>query len=78
MKSGTKIRIAAVTMVIWAVVFLMHGYYHVRNLTGQCCGYEGDPGFLALFFLIKPGLYYFLALIFILCVEIAIFWRHKK
>jgi hypothetical protein len=52
----------------WLAVFGIHAYYHVRSLTGQCCGYEGDPGFLLLFFLVWPGLLYFvvLFLIFIL------------
>jgi len=64
--------IIATTLIVWLAVFVSHGYVHVSNLTGQCCGYEGDPAFLALFFLIYPGIYYFLGLFVAIGVELLV------
>jgi hypothetical protein len=63
----------------WLAVFGTHAYYHVKLLTGQCCGYEGDPGFLLLFFIIWPGLLYFIALALILIGGLIMFvWPPEK
>lgn len=67
-RSRKRTLIWIATIILWLVVFGIHGYYHVTSLTGQCCGYEGDPGILLLFFLIWPGLLYFIALILILLI----------
>jgi len=75
MKSGSiykALLILAATIVVWLVIFSTHGYFHVSRLTGQCCGYEGDPGFLTIFFLIYPGIFYFIGLLVILGLELLI------
>jgi len=62
------------TILVWLAIFGAHAYYHVKSLTGQCCGYEGEPGFLLLFFLMWPGLLYFIGLVIILIAGLIIFW----
>jgi len=62
--------ILALTIAIWLVVVTVHGYLHVSRLSGQCCGYEGDPGFLTIFFIIYPGIFYALGLFVILGLEL--------
>jgi hypothetical protein len=67
------------TLLAWLTVFVAHGYLQVRALTGQCCGYEGDPGILLLFFLFWPGLLYLLALVLILIAGLFMFlWPLPK
>ena len=66
------ILVVATTVVVWVAVFSIHGYLHVSRLSGQCCGYEGDPGFLAIFFIIYPGIFYLAGLFVILGLELLI------
>jgi len=64
---------------LWLCVFVIHAYVHVRSLTGQCCGYEGDPGFLRFFFLLWPGLLYFGTLLLVLLAGLFMFvWPLPK
>ena len=72
MHNLAKVTILVLAILVWLMVFFIHGYSHVKSLTGQCCGYEGDPGFLTLFFFIFPGVYYFLALLVILGIQIIV------
>jgi len=72
MKRSRKISIVLMTIVVWAIVLTVHGYFHVRSLSGQCCGYEGDPGFLTLFFVVWPGVLYLIGLAVILVIELAV------
>ncbi len=67
------ILVFATTVVVWLAAFSVHGYRHVSRLAGQCCGYEGDPGFLAIFFIIYPGIFYLMGLFVILGLELLIF-----
>lgn len=78
MKRRTKFLILLLSFLVWLTVFLIHGYMQVKRLTGQCCGYEGDPGFLTLFFLIFPGVFYFIGLIMIIAFEIAVLFIRDK
>lgn len=73
-----KTAIVLVTVGIWAVVFTVHGFLHVKRLSGQCCGYEGDPGFIAVFFLIKVGVFYLIGLVAIILCEIVVFRRLSR
>lgn len=68
-----KIGIILFSIAIWAVIFAVHGYVNVQTNTGQCCGYEGDPGFLSIFFLIGYGVYYFPALALVIAIEYFVF-----
>jgi hypothetical protein len=69
-----KLMVIAITIAAWASIFALHGFVHVRLLTGQGSGYEGEPGFLALFFIIWPGFVYFIVLAIILIVEVIALW----
>lgn len=71
-RTAKSLLIIGITFLIWLAVFIVHGYFHVSRLTGQCCGYEGDPGFLAMFFLVHPGVYYFAGLFVILGLELLV------
>jgi hypothetical protein len=62
----------------WVVGSGTHAYIHVRSLEGQCCGYEGDPGFLFVFFMIWPGLVYFVALFLILIVGVLLILGRER
>jgi len=80
MRSTTakSLLIVGITFLIWLVGFISHGYFHVSRLNGQCCGYEGHPGFLAMLFLINPGIYYFAGLTVILGLELLILRSLRK
>jgi hypothetical protein len=60
------------TILVWAAVFAGHGYLHVQELKGSCCGYEGDPDFLWFAFIIHPGFEYLIFLAVILFFELSI------
>lgn len=65
-----KLKILCASILVSAVIFFLHGFFKVRSLKGQCCGYEGDPGVLALFFLMWPGPLYLLGLSVILLAKV--------
>ncbi len=68
--SAKTLFVLATTILVWLVVVSVHGYLHVSRLSGQCCGYEGDPGFLTIFFILYPGILYLIGLFVILGLEL--------
>lgn len=80
MKARHRYLAFVAVIVGWLLVFGVNGYNHVTRLTGQCCGYEGEPGFLLLFFLFWPGSLYVVALPFALIVTgtLISFWERLK
>jgi hypothetical protein len=74
-----KIIILGVTLLIWSLVFLLHAYYHIkRNISLGGYGYEVDPGFLFFVFIMSWGIFYLLALVFIVVVELCLLNYWKK
>lgn len=63
---------------VWALVFAVHCYLSVSSHLGQCCGYEGELGFLIVFFLMWPGLLYFVVPISLLLIWFGIKMAIRK
>ena len=59
-------------LLVWALVFTSHGYLAVSSSLGQCCGYEGELGFLIVFFIMWPGLLYFAVPISLLLIWLGV------
>jgi uncharacterized protein HemY len=66
-----KIVIFGTTLLIWGLVFFIHGYYQVkRNIALDGYGYEVDWKFLVFGFIFSWAMYYLLALFLIVLGEL--------
>ena len=68
-----KIYILLSTILVWFICFVVHGFIHLKSVLPEaCCGYEADPGFIVMMFVIYYGFFYIIALVLILPVEMLI------
>lgn len=75
-----KIVILGATFLIWSLLFFMHAYYHIKsNIALGGYGYEVDWKFLFFGFIFSWGIYYLLALVFFVVVELCLLtsWKNK-
>ena len=74
-----KIFILLSTIFIWFICFVLHGFIHLKSvLPDACCGYEADPGFIMMMFVIYYGTFYLIALVLILSVEMLVLSELKS